>query len=68
MGRDHENSDIASGLRTRLREETEYRLKPMAQVGGRPLLWIIMQIHSHLGFKSFVSCFWLLKRLFATIS
>jgi glucose-1-phosphate cytidylyltransferase len=28
---------------TRLREETEYRPKPMVEIGGRPILWHIMK-------------------------
>jgi glucose-1-phosphate cytidylyltransferase len=41
---------------TRLREETEYRPKPMVQIGGRPLLWHIMKIYSHYGHNEFVIC------------
>ena len=37
---------LAGGLGTRLREETEFRPKPMVEVGGRPILWHIMK---HLG-------------------
>jgi len=38
---------LAGGPGTRLREETEFRPKPMVEVGGRPILWHIMK---HLGF------------------
>ncbi len=41
---------------TRLREETEYRPKPLVEIGGRPILWHIMKIYSHYGFKDFVLC------------
>jgi glucose-1-phosphate cytidylyltransferase len=34
---------LAGGLGTRLREETEFRPKPMVEVGGRPILWHIMK-------------------------
>ncbi|MBF6569636.1 MAG: glucose-1-phosphate cytidylyltransferase [Candidatus Binataceae bacterium] len=47
---------LAGGLGTRLREETEYRPKPMVQIGGRPLLWHIMKIYSHYGYAEFVLC------------
>jgi len=47
---------LAGGLGTRLREETEYRPKPMVQIGGRPLLWHIMKIYSHFGYREFVIC------------
>ena len=47
---------LAGGLGTRLREETEYRPKPMVQIGGRPILWHIMKIYSHHGYNDFVLC------------
>ncbi len=37
-----------------MREETEYRPKPMVEVGGRPLLWHIMKIYAAAGFSEFV--------------
>ena len=40
---------LAGGLGTRLREETEYRPKPMVEVGGRPILWHIMKLFAHHG-------------------
>lgn len=39
---------------TRLREETEYKPKPMVEIGGRPILWHIMKHYSHYGFNEFV--------------
>ena len=45
---------LAGGLGTRLREETEYRPKPMVEVGGRPVLWHIMKNLAHFGFDHFV--------------
>lgn len=45
---------LAGGLGTRLAEETEVKPKPMAEVGGRPLLWHIMRHYSHYGFKEFL--------------
>jgi glucose-1-phosphate cytidylyltransferase len=47
---------LAGGLGTRLREETEYRPKPMVQIGNRPILWHIMKIYSHYRFYDFVIC------------
>lgn len=47
---------LAGGLGTRLREETEYRPKPMVQVGTKPILWHIMKIYSHYGFHDFIIC------------
>ena len=39
---------------TRLKEETEFKPKPMVEVGGKPLLWHIMKIYSHYGYKNFI--------------
>ena len=47
---------LCGGLGTRLREETEYRPKPMVEIGGRPILWHIMKSYAHWGFKDFVLC------------
>jgi glucose-1-phosphate cytidylyltransferase len=44
---------LAGGLGTRFAEETEVRPKPMIEIGGRPILWHIMKIYSHHGFKEF---------------
>ena len=47
---------LAGGLGTRLSEETETRPKPMVEIGGRPILWHIMQIFSAHGVKDFIIC------------
>ncbi len=47
---------LAGGHGTRLREETEYRPKPMVHVGPRPILWHIMKTYSHYGLNEFVVC------------
>ena len=47
---------LAGGLGTRLREETEYRPKPMVEIGGRPILWHIMKIYAAHGQTDFVVC------------
>lgn len=47
---------LCGGLGTRLREETEFRPKPMVEVGGRPILWHIMKSYAHHGFHDFVMC------------
>lgn len=44
---------LAGGLGTRLSEETANRPKPMVEVGGRPILWHIMKIYAHYGFREF---------------
>ena len=47
---------LCGGKGTRLREETEFRPKPMVEVGGRPILWHIMKIYSAHGINDFVIC------------
>lgn len=47
---------LAGGLGTRLREETEFRPKPMVEIGGKPVLWHIMKLFAHYGHKEFVVC------------
>lgn len=47
---------LCGGLGARLREETEFRPKPMVEIGGRPILWHIMKIYAHAGFSEFVLC------------
>ena len=47
---------LCGGLGTRLREETDFKPKPMVEVGGRPILWHIMKIYAHYGFREFVLC------------
>lgn len=47
---------LCGGMGTRLREETEFKPKPMVDVGGRPILWHIMKIYAHHGYRDFVLC------------
>jgi glucose-1-phosphate cytidylyltransferase len=47
---------LCGGQGTRLREETEYRPKPLVDVGGRPILWHIMKNYAHHGHHEFVLC------------
>jgi glucose-1-phosphate cytidylyltransferase len=47
---------LCGGMGTRLREETEYRPKPMVEIGGRPILWHIMKIYAFYGFNDFILC------------
>ncbi len=59
---------LCGGMGTRLREETEYRPKPMVEIGGRPILWHIMKMYAHYGFGEFILCLgykgWLIKEYF----
>ena len=45
---------LAGGLGTRLSEETTVKPKPMVEIGGKPILWHIMNIYAAYGFKEFV--------------
>lgn len=45
---------LAGGLGTRITEETQWRPKPMIEIGGRPLLWHIMKLYAHHGINDFV--------------
>lgn len=47
---------LCGGLGTRLREETEFRPKPLVEIGGRPILWHIMKVLGHQGLREFVMC------------
>jgi len=47
---------LAGGLGTRISEESEYRPKPMVEIGGMPILWHIMKEYSHYGFHDFIIC------------
>jgi glucose-1-phosphate cytidylyltransferase len=47
---------LCGGKGTRLREETEYRPKPMVPIGGRPILWHIMKYYAHFGHTEFILC------------
>src|SRR5256885_10868243 len=47
---------LCGGKGTRLREETEFRPKPMVPVGNRPILWHIMKTYAHYGHTEFILC------------
>jgi len=47
---------LCGGKGTRIREETEFRPKPMVEIGHKPLLWHIMKIYGFYGFTDFILC------------
>lgn len=47
---------LAGGLPSKLIEEDEKIPKPMAEIGGRPILWHIMKQYAYYGYNDFVIC------------
>jgi glucose-1-phosphate cytidylyltransferase len=47
---------LCGGQGTRLREETEFRPKPLIDIGGKPIIWHIMKHFAHYGLTNFVLC------------
>jgi glucose-1-phosphate cytidylyltransferase len=47
---------LAGGLGTRMREETEYKPKPMVEVGGKPVLWHLMKFFASTNLTEFIVC------------
>lgn len=47
---------LAGGLGTRLIEKTNIKPKPMVEIGGKPIIWHIMNIYSKFGYNEFVIC------------
>ena len=47
---------LCGGRGTRLKEETEWRPKPMVNIGSRPIIWHIMKLYATHGFKDFILC------------
>lgn len=47
---------LAGGLGTRISEESQYKPKPMIEIGGKPIIWHIMKEYSYYGFNEFIIC------------
>lgn len=47
---------LAGGYGTRISEESQFKPKPMLEIGEMPILWHIMKIYSHYGFNDFIIC------------
>ena len=45
---------LCGGEGTRMKEETEFKPKPLVLVGGKPILWHIMKIYAQYGFNEFI--------------
>jgi len=47
---------LCGGRGSRLEEYTEFKPKPMVEVGGKPILWHIMKLYASYGFNDFILC------------
>lgn len=47
---------LAGGYGTRISEESQYKPKPMIEIGDKPILWHIMKEYSYYGFNDFIIC------------
>lgn len=47
---------LAGGFGTRISEESQFKPKPMLEIGGKPILWHIMKEYAYYGFHDFVIC------------
>lgn len=47
---------LAGGYGTRISEESQFKPKPMIEIGGMPILWHIMKCYSHYGHNEFIIC------------
>jgi len=60
---------LAGGLGTRIAEESHLRPKPMIEIGGRPVLWHVMNIYTAYGVTDFIICLgyrgYMIKEYFA---
>lgn len=45
---------LCGGIGYRLKEETEFKPKPMVLIGGKPILWHIMKIYAAYGYNDFI--------------
>lgn len=47
---------LAGGFGTRISEESQFKPKPMIEIGGMPILWHIMKGYSYYGHNEFIIC------------
>lgn len=47
---------LAGGFGTRISEESQYKPKPMIEIGGMPILWHIMKGYAYYGYNDFIVC------------
>ena len=47
---------LAGGFGTRISEESQFKPKPMIEIGGMPILWHIMKEYAYYGHADFIVC------------
>lgn len=47
---------LAGGFGSRISEESQFKPKPMIEIGGMPILWHIMKEYAHFGHTEFIIC------------
>lgn len=47
---------LCGGRGTRLQEHTRTIPKPLVEIGGLPILWHVVRLYAHAGFREFVLC------------
>lgn len=47
---------LAGGFGSRISEESQFKPKPMIEIGGMPILWHIMKEYSYYGYNEFIIC------------
>ena len=47
---------LAGGYGTRISEESQFKPKPMVELGGMPILWHIMKLYGYYGYNDFIIC------------
>lgn len=47
---------LAGGFGSRISEESQFKPKPMIEIGGMPILWHIMKEYAYYGHTEFIIC------------
>lgn len=47
---------LAGGFGSRISEESQFKPKPMIEIGGMPILWHIMKEYAYYGYDEFIIC------------
>ena len=47
---------LAGGFGPRISEDSQFKPKPMIEIGSMPILWHIMKLYSHYGVNEFIIC------------